>query len=114
MATKASASGPEYTQLNLQKRRLACGISLEKIADTTKISIRFLHAIEDEEFEKLPGGIFSLSYLKQYASAIGFDESKLLACYTRAVEPPRVEQPVPVSSSRGIRRWFRLLEPIGE
>ena len=109
----ASATRSGYTQLNLQNRRMDRGISLEKIADTTKISIRFLQAIEAEEFDKLPGGIFSISYLKQYAAAIGFDEAKLLSCYTRATEPPR-EAKVVEPAQRGIRRWFRLSEATGE
>jgi cytoskeletal protein RodZ len=106
MASKATpATRSKYTQLNLQKSRVDCGLSLEKIADSTKISIRFLHAIEDEEFEKLPGGIFNISYLRQYATAIGFDEAKLLAFYSRKTEPERSEVVVrkPI---RGIRRWF--------
>lgn len=64
--------------LDLRKTRLSKGVSLEDIADKTKISIGFLRAIEAEEFEKLPGGIFTTSYLRQYAAAIGLEESRLL------------------------------------
>src|ERR1017187_709592 len=72
MAMKATpATRSEHKQLNLPGRRKALSLSLENIADSTKISIRFLRAIEDEEFEKLPGGIFNTSYLRQYAPALG-------------------------------------------
>jgi cytoskeletal protein RodZ len=57
------------------------GISLRQIADSTKISVRSLEAIERGEFEKLPGGIYNTSYIRQYAHAIDFDESTLLAAY---------------------------------
>jgi cytoskeletal protein RodZ len=57
------------------------GISLEQIAATSKISLRYLRAIEEERFEKLPGGIFAVSYIRQYAEAIGCAEGEILACY---------------------------------
>jgi cytoskeletal protein RodZ len=81
--------------LGLSTIRRNRGISLEQIADSTKISIRSLKAIEVGEFQKLPGGIYTTSYLKQYAKAIDFDEGELLAYYRAqvagAVEP--VSQP---------------------
>lgn len=57
------------------------GISLEQIAASTKIGVRSLEAIERGEFHKLPGGIYSTSYIRQYARAIDYDESALLAVY---------------------------------
>ena len=74
-------------RLDLARSRKQEGISLEDIADQTKISLRFLQAIENEEFDKLPGGIFSTSYLRQYAAAIGYDEAELLAHYNRKMNP---------------------------
>jgi len=78
--------------LNLATSRVNRGISLEQIADGTKISIRFLRAIEDEEFEKLPGGIFNTSYLRQYAAATGFEEAALLEHYDRYLNPQPVSE----------------------
>ncbi len=57
------------------------GISLQQIANSTKISIRSLEAIERGEFKKLPGGIYSTSYIRQYARAIDYDEAEILALY---------------------------------
>ena len=56
-------------------------ISLETIAENTKLSIRHLKAIEAGEFRKLPGGIYDTNYIRQYARAIGFDEVQLLSFY---------------------------------
>jgi cytoskeletal protein RodZ len=69
------------TVLKLEEIRKRRGVSLEQISDRTKISTRFLRAIETEEFEKLPGGVFNTSYIRQYASAIGFSEEELLGKY---------------------------------
>jgi cytoskeletal protein RodZ len=38
-----------------------------------------LRAIETEEFEKLPGGVFNTNYIRQYADAIGFSVERLIA-----------------------------------
>ncbi len=67
--------------LNLAEIRLRSGRTLEQIADTTKISIRFLRAIEAEDFGQLPGGIFTRSYLKQYAEQVGIEASGLIENY---------------------------------
>ena len=72
----------------LALRREAKPISLREIADSTKINICYLEAIESGDFQKLPGGIFSTSYLRQYATAIGFDGAQLLAHYERKMNPP--------------------------
>jgi len=56
-------------------------LSLQQISQTTKISVRALQAIEEGEFKKLPGGIYNTSYIRQYARAIEFDESEILAYY---------------------------------
>ncbi len=76
----------ERERLDLPALRQRKGISLREIADTTKISMRFLVAIEDGDFEKLPGGIYNTSYLRQYARLIGYEEGKLLAYY-RSLTP---------------------------
>ncbi|MBZ5608621.1 MAG: helix-turn-helix domain-containing protein [Acidobacteriia bacterium] len=95
--------------LDLEDARKRAGVSLDEIADATKISVRFLKAIEAEEFEKLPGGIFTTSYLRQYAVAIGYDENALLAHYHRKMNPPAANAPGQTGESGGRRleRWLR-------
>lgn len=78
----------QRTPLALSTIRRNRGISLQQIADTTKISIRSLEAIEQGDFRKLPGGIYNTSYIKQYARAIDYDESELLSAYHRAMNAP--------------------------
>ena len=71
--------------LGLSTIRRNRGISLEQIANSTKISIRSMEAIEQGDFGKLPGGIYNTSYIKQYARAIDYDEATLLAAYQHAM-----------------------------
>lgn len=83
---------------------------MEEIAQSTKIGSRFLQAIEGEQFEQLPGGIFSTSYLRQYAEAIGYDEDALLAYYNQKMNPaePIAKGPQLDSGSRSLLdRWLR-------
>jgi len=61
--------------------RKGSGISLEDIARDTKLKITTLKAIEDANFDVLPGGIYNISYIRQYARAIGADESSLVRQY---------------------------------
>jgi cytoskeletal protein RodZ len=77
----------DNTILGLATVRRNRGISLEEIAESTKISMRSLKAIECGEFKKLPGGIYNTNYIRQYAQAIEFDESELLAYYHSHMEP---------------------------
>ena len=73
--------------LGLESIRRNRGVSLEQIAESTKLSVRFLEAIEHGDFRKLPGGIYNTNYIRQYARAIDYDEAALLAFYRRQTSP---------------------------
>jgi cytoskeleton protein RodZ len=62
----------------LRRERLRAGLDLEKIAQDTKISVRTLELIESDQFEKLPGGVFARSFVRQYARAVGLDEGEVV------------------------------------
>lgn len=85
--------------LGLSTIRRNRGITLEQIAETTKISVRLLTAIEQGDFRKLPGGIYDTSYIRQYAHAIDYDESAILAVYSR-------EKAVDVSPAQPSKGFF--------
>jgi cytoskeletal protein RodZ len=94
--------------LNLISSRKLTSVTLEEISASTKISLRFLQAIENEEFDKLPGGIFSTSYLRQYAAAIGYDADALLAHYDSKVNPQSALAKGPQPElGRRLYRWPR-------
>jgi cytoskeletal protein RodZ len=60
------------------------GITLEEIALATKIGTRALRALEEEEFGKLPGGIFNKGFVRAYARYLGIDEEQAVADYETA------------------------------
>jgi cytoskeletal protein RodZ len=70
--------------LELGEFRRKAGVSMDGIVEQTKISRRFLEAIESGSYQELPGGVFDVSYLRQYAQATGFSTEALLAHYRQA------------------------------
>jgi cytoskeleton protein RodZ len=68
----------------LKQERERRGVTLDEIALSTKISTRFLRALEDERFEQLPGGIFNKGFVRAYARHLGMDETQTIADYLEA------------------------------
>ncbi len=69
---------------NLRREREMRGITLEEISAATKISVRFLSSIENEDFSRLPGGIFNRGFVRAYARYLGLDEDPILEEYQLA------------------------------
>lgn len=94
------------------------GISLDEIVATTKIGRRLLVALEEEQFELLPGGIFNKSYVRAYAKCVGMDEDEAVAEYLRAAHetPPdtRViaQQHASIHSNRPVQRAGFPIMPV--
>ncbi|MEO8724538.1 MAG: helix-turn-helix transcriptional regulator [Acidobacteriaceae bacterium] len=85
-------------------------LSLSTIAAATKIGTHYLQAIEEEELEKLPGGIFNKGFVRAYAQYLRMDEVPLIADLVAKSEPPRPVLEAP-SGERKRMRWlaaFRL------
>ena len=61
------------------------GITLEEIAEATKIGTRSLRALELQDFDKLPGGIFNKGFVRAYSKYLGIDEEQAVADYVAAV-----------------------------
>lgn len=69
----------------LQREREMRGITLEEIAEATKIGTRSLRALEEQDFDKLPGGIFNKGFVRAYSKYLGIDEDQAVADYVGAV-----------------------------
>jgi len=61
----------------LRQERLRRGLDLYEIAEQTKINPAMLEAIEADDLARLPGSFFTRSFIRQYARALGVDESDL-------------------------------------
>jgi cytoskeletal protein RodZ len=67
----------------LRLAREGRGIPLREVSDQTRISIRYLEAIESNDYRRLPGGVFNRSFIKAYARCVGYDEKEAVEGYTR-------------------------------
>jgi len=74
----------------LKQQREARGKSLEEISQVTNIAIRFLHAIERDDYRELPGELYNRSFIRQLSRAIGYDENRALQLYERQSGSPRI------------------------
>ena len=61
----------------LKRVREACGYSLDDVAGITKINLRYLEAIEQDEFARIPGEIFCQGFIRSYAKCIGISEEEI-------------------------------------
>ena len=68
----------------LQTERQRREISLESIAQGTKVPTRHLRALEMEQFEQLPGGVFNKGILRSYCRHIGLDEQEWMERFPAA------------------------------
>src|SRR5579863_2883706 len=84
----------------LRRERLRAGLDLDKIAQDTKISIRTLELIEGDQFEKIPGGVFARSFVRQYAHAVGADEDEIVRELELKLDPV----PAPAPAQQQIER----------
>jgi cytoskeleton protein RodZ len=70
----------------LRRERESRGIALEAITDSTKISSRHLNALEGEQFDRLPGGVFNRGIVRGYARVVGLDEETWVDRFTSAYQ----------------------------
>jgi cytoskeletal protein RodZ len=68
----------------LRHEREMRGVSLREIANATKISLRFLQALEEDRMDVLPGGLFPRAFVRQYASFLGLNVGELVADFAEA------------------------------
>jgi cytoskeleton protein RodZ len=98
---------------NLRREREMRGVTLQEISAATKISVRFLKSIENEEFSSLPGGIFNRGFVRAYARYLGLDEDPLLEEFQLAaktsVEVDLSQFSPPSAYSRSERSFRRTL-----
>jgi cytoskeleton protein RodZ len=94
---------------HLKREREMRGVSLEEISVATRIAPRFLTALENEQWELLPGGVFNRGFIRSVARYLGLDEDSLVAEYaleTRGRPDPGVVADPPEEPDRN---WARVI-----
>src|SRR4051794_7124621 len=81
----------------LREARMRARIDITEVESATKIRAKYLRALENEEWDLLPGPTFVKSFLRPYGEFLGLDVPPLLEEYKRQHErPPALAQP-PIS-----------------
>lgn len=94
---------------HLKREREMRGVTLEEISAATRIAPRFLTALESEQWELLPGGVFNRGFIRSVARYLGLDEDSLVAEYaleTRGRPDPGVVADPPQEPDRNWARIF--------
>ena len=76
----------EFSGGLLKGLRETAGLSLEDMAAITKISKRYLRAIESDDFATLPAKVYIRGFVGQYARVLGLDSGRVAQSYLRLVE----------------------------
>lgn len=87
----------------LRKERELRGISLKEIADSTKISKRFLEAIERDDIGALPAAVFTRGFVREYARYLGLNAEEMVSRY--AQELKEHEQATQAREAAQINAW---------
>jgi len=71
---------------HLKSERELRGVTIDEVASKTKIHTRYLYALENNQFEKLPGEVFINGFIRSIAQVIGADEHELLSAYSDIIK----------------------------
>jgi cytoskeleton protein RodZ len=82
----------------LREARMRAKIDISEVEARTKIRAKYLRAIENEEWDLLPGPIYVKSFLRTYADFLGVDSRSLLDEYKRRYERPSDHDARPIAS----------------
>lgn len=93
--------------LQLAALRQSRGISLESIAEKTKISCYYLRAIEDLDLDKLPAGVYRDNFLKQYAKSIDEDLAEELSRKLAKASKEAAEAVLKAAATSGVARSLK-------
>jgi len=85
----------------LKRERDLREVSMDELSKSTRISSRFLQALENEDWEKLPGGVFGHGFVRTIARYLGLDEEALISEYDSA----RAEKLVRTHIDAALRYW---------
>jgi cytoskeleton protein RodZ len=90
---------------HLKRERELRGVSIEEVSTATKISTKFLQAIEHGQWEQLPGGAFNRGFIRSASRYLGLDEDSMVAEYSLETNGNGTSREVPHRNSEFPRDW---------
>ena len=80
-----NAQVEHYRGRELKQVRERMGVELQTVSKETKISLKILESLEEENFEKLPALVYLKGFLKSYAQSLGLDPQKVIEGYLQSM-----------------------------
>jgi cytoskeletal protein RodZ len=74
-----------------RKAREKKALSLDDVSHVTKIGSRMLAAIEEENFDRLPGGVFNKGFIRTYAKHLGLNDDEAIAAYLALLRQSQID-----------------------
>jgi cytoskeleton protein RodZ len=96
----------------LREARMRARIDISEVEARTKIRAKYLRAIENEEWDLLPGPVYTKSFLRTYSDYLGLDSRMLIDDYKRRYERPSDHEVRPISAPRRGDGQFRPRGPV--
>lgn len=81
----------EIIGARLNQARMTANLALQDIADRTKISLRFLTAIENDDFSALPGRVYIFGFTRAFARAVGIEEGSLIEALREKIQLAKID-----------------------
>src|SRR5215218_3280388 len=88
----------------LRETRMRRRIDITEVEAATKIRAKYLRALENEEWDLLPGPTFVKTFLRTYADYLGLDSRALVEEYRQRYERPTTMDLTPLGPGLGGRR----------
>jgi cytoskeleton protein RodZ len=94
---------------SLREARMRRGLELSQVERDTRIRPRYLMALEEEQFDVLPGPAYTRGFLRTYADYLGLDAQRFIDEYNSRFAPaeePAGAMPVRIQRPRRLARWL--------
>lgn len=88
----------------LERARKQKGLSLHDVENATKIRVKYLDALESEDYEVLPGRVYIIGFMRTYAKFLGLDDELLVSQFKEKVSPPPFREEEPPVKQRPVRK----------
>ena len=89
----------------LRRAREERGVTVEAICDSTKVSARFIRALEAGALEELPGGVFRRGFVRSYLGALGMEEGPWMGRFEESCRLSGVSEPA-------VSEWAQFAENV--
>ena len=96
---------PNYSQ-ELKEKREALGLSLADVFRRTRISVAYLQAIENNDFQLLPVSVYTKNFIRTYARALGVDSEPIIANYENYLNSRKSIQTQPPRNASEKKKCF--------